>query len=187
MAILSCSYFLFGCGNMKNMPRQPTDPLNNECLIKLYSGTNSVVLGLTTFDEIEEKFGRGVKSKKKFKSFTVENIFPNTEHFLSYPAYGIRFSTQPQGRLSAKRVAVELVLTANCPCKTKERIGIGSKHSELNQAIGYERLTIVVSEEGKHTMVGHGFKKSPVGYIAFICSGEKTSFEFRTEKIMMVN
>ena len=179
---------LFSCVSLIEASSFSEEVSMNQCEIKLNSGINSIVLGENSFKEIEGVLGKGVKSKEKYKSGTVENVFPNTAHSLSYPDLGLSFSTSTQGRLNFSRVADGLTLTKDSRCRTKEGIGIGSTYGELQLVLGKNlNLTRVKFKEGDYTRVSY---TSPPDanrvYTIFKCLGHKSKSEFKVEEIIMI-
>ncbi|MEM8899282.1 MAG: hypothetical protein AAGC85_14310 [Bacteroidota bacterium] len=187
---LTCFFlwiFLVSCTSFKETSTSIKGNFTNLCEIKLNSGINSIVLGEYSFREIEGVLGKGVKSKEKFKSGTVENVFPNTAHSLSYPDLGLSFSTTTQGRLNFSRIADGLTLTKDSHCKTKEGLGIGSTFKELQSVLGKKlSLTKVTFKEGDYTMVSYTSPEGNRVYTIFKCYGHKSESEFVVEEIIMI-
>lgn len=177
-------FLLCACKANRKVTTTPEIALKN-CVLKLDSGINNIVLGVSNFDEIEASLGKGVRSKKKFKSFTVENIFPNTEHRLAYPEYGILFTTAPQNSLSNKKIIRELFLTKNCQCMTLGGIGIGSNYEQIANLLGESSLLFSKSANGLFTEVSYSFVEHPVSYVLFQSTGKKKKSEFIVEEVLL--
>ncbi|MEM7513099.1 MAG: hypothetical protein AAF388_19380 [Bacteroidota bacterium] len=157
-----------------------------DCLIDYSDGMVGISLAHTSFREIEEILGEGVRSKKKYKSFTVENIFPNTEHILSYPSLGIAFTTRTQGRLIFKRIATSLHLYSGSPCTCEDGIGIGSTYDEISQKFGtgygYDHIS---SPDGDYSEAAFSSLENNEIFLSFSCKGHKGKDDFRVEKILI--
>lgn len=187
MSLFISSIVLLGCESRKEIPYSSEEYLTDRCELKLDSGINSIVLGINNFSEVEQQLGRGVRSKKKYKSFTVENIFPNTAHILNYPNLGLSFSTSTQGKLNVSKVAEGLILSSDSPCKTAKGIGIGSTYEDLQVIIGEEfELTPVKDKDGDYTKASFTSPGNNEIFVIFKCLGHKSKSEFKVEEIIMI-
>ncbi|MEM8896696.1 MAG: hypothetical protein AAGC85_01265, partial [Bacteroidota bacterium] len=153
-----------------------------DCLIDYSDGMVGISLAHTSFREIEEILGEGVRSKKKYKSFTVQNIFPNTEHILSYPSLRITFTTHAQGRLIFKRIATSLYIYSGSPCTCEDGIGIGSTYQEISQKFGtgygyYHGSSI----EGDYSRIAFSSLDNKEIFTRFSAAGHKLIDNFRVE------
>lgn len=161
-------------------------PVVFSCVIDYSDGMEGISLATTNFKEIEKILGPGVRSKKKYPSFTVENIFPATEYSLSYPKLGISFTTHPQGRINLKRKATSLIIYSGSPCKSGDGIGIGSTYNELKdkfgRGYGYSQVS---SPKGDYSEVAFSLEGNNSIYLSFKCSGKKDEIDFRVEEILI--
>lgn len=155
------------------------------CVIDYYDGMEGIALATSNFKEIEKVLGPGIRSKKKYPSFTVENIFPVTKHILSYPKLGISFTTHAQGRMNFTRIATSLIVDASSTCKSKNGIGIGSTYQELIERFGNSRYTQISSPEGDYSKVLFSFPEYGGIFVHFRCNGKKHIDDFRVEEILI--
>lgn len=113
-----------------------------ECELKLDSGFNSIILGIDTFKDIENILGPGIKKTEIYPIGGLEfNLLPNFKNQLHYPHLGIAFANNGRGFipfLFSKKIAIDMFMSSECICKTKDGIGIGTSKSIVKKILDKE-------------------------------------------------
>lgn len=114
---------------------------NFECTINK-RGIDSMELGKFTFKDVLNKFKYGKTKRKKVKRLEKYNMSQDGfEKYIEYKSLGLYFSNYEVSRCHRTDTIKQIFLLKNCPCKTKDGLGIGSSYSEIVEMLGKPKFS----------------------------------------------
>jgi len=158
---------------------QKTILKSKDCYIDLDKGYESILLGYSNFEDVEQFLGEGEKIKKKFKAGTLY-IFPRAIHELNYANLGIKFRSYSQPKFSRKRIVRKMEFNSTCNCKTKNGLGTGSTFDEISRYLGDGNIHVNSGLKGVSTIISYRLENN---FVEFIQSGSVGKGDFFAEKI----